>query len=298
MPCPGRIASACGERHLVPAKRRGQQPRARSEAAALPGARRAGAPRRIVRRELAPSLRSIATGLALLALAGGAYAYARETSVFAIRTIDVVGAPADVDAQVQHALEPVLGSSLVGLDGASLERRVEALPTIVSADYDRAFPHTLRVSVVPERPVAVVRRGLQAWLVSARGRLVARVPLQSAPPLPRIWLPTRTQLRLGAFLPSAEGGSAAEALGLASRFPAPIRAASLVGGSLVFRLRSGLELRLGDRADLRLKLAVARHALPAVPAGMTYLDVSVPGRPVAGSNPSPTPQQSQVSGGG
>jgi len=50
-------------------------------------------------------------------------------------------------------------------------------------------------------------------------------------------------------------------------------------------------LRLGEPTDVRLKLAIARRALRVLPAGATYVDVSVPGRPVAGTDP-------QVSGGG
>jgi len=52
----------------------------------------------------------------------------------------------------------------------------------------------------------------------------------------------------------------------------------------VFRLRSGLALELGEPTDIRLKLAIARRALGALPAGAAYVDVSVPGRPVAGTN--------------
>jgi cell division protein FtsQ len=282
----------------VAAKRRGQQLRARSDTAVVPRARVPTTRRLHLRHHLVPSPRSVAVGLALVALAGGAYAFARETSTFAIRTIDVVGGPPDVRAQARRALAPLLGSSLVGLDGAALERRLEALPAVVSADYDRTFPHTLRVDVVAERPVAVVRSGREAWVVSARARVVARVSRASAPPLPRIWLPARVHVRAGAFLPPGLGGSAVEALGLASRFPPTIRTASVVGGSLVFHLRSGLDLRLGDPADIRLKLAVARRALAAMPSGMTYLDVSVPGRPVAGSGGTPPTSQPQFSTGG
>ena len=54
------------------------------------------------------------------------------------------------------------------------------------------------------------------------------------------------------------------------------------GGTLVFHLRSGLQLLLGDGSSIRLKVAVAEHALAAVPSGATFLDVSVPGRPVSG----------------
>ena len=48
-------------------------------------------------------------------------------------------------------------------------------------------------------------------------------------------------------------------------------------------LDSGLEVRLGDLGDLRLKLAIAKRILQAVGAGPStsgYLDVSVPERPV------------------
>jgi len=65
----------------------------------------------------------------------------------------------------------------------------------------------------------------------------------------------------------------------------------LAGGELTLRLRSGLELRLGAPTDVRLKLAIARRALRVLPPGSAYVDVSVPGRPVAGPNP-------PVSGGG
>ena len=49
-------------------------------------------------------------------------------------------------------------------------------------------------------------------------------------------------------------------------------------------LGGGLELRLGDGGDLRLKLAIARRILRrtgAASAGGGYLDVSVPERPGA-----------------
>jgi hypothetical protein len=52
-------------------------------------------------------------------------------------------------------------------------------------------------------------------------------------------------------------------------------------------LRSGLELRLGSPRASRLKLAVAAEIVPLLDPGTLYLDVSVPARPVAGTNPQP-----------
>jgi hypothetical protein len=70
----------------------------------------------------------------------------------------------------------------------------------------------------------------------------------------------------------------------------PVRVRSVTAGeSLVFDLETGIELRLGTELDVALKLAVAASILPSLPApvegGPDYLDVSVPERPVTGSNP-------------
>ena len=53
---------------------------------------------------------------------------------------------------------------------------------------------------------------------------------------------------------------------------------------LTLVLRSGLELRLGDAGDLRLKLAVARRILllQGAETSADYIDVTVPERPVVG----------------
>lgn len=235
-----------------------------------------------------PSVRSLLVGLGLLALAGGAYAVARQSSAFAVDRIEVRGASPRVAAQVRREIASVRGTSLVALDGGALVRNLDALPTVVAAGYDRAFPHTLRIDVVPERPVAVVRQGAKAWLVSARGRVMRPIPPHSfmygARPLTRIWIPKTTPVTVGAFLPANHATAIAQALALAVRFPAHIAFASLRRDGLLLRLRNGLELRLGDPTDIRLKLAIARAAMRRMPAGTLYLDLSVPGRPVAGSN--------------
>jgi cell division protein FtsQ len=268
----------------VAAKRRPGQPRARAAAVPLPRVKQRADT--ASRSRLVPSRRSLAIGLAIVAAAGAAYVVARESSLFAVRTIDVTGAPPPLQAQVRTALAPVLGTSLLALDGSAVVRRVEALPAVLSAGYDRSFPHGLRIVVVPEKPIAVLRRGPDSWLVSARGRVVSTLPRRSDPPLPRIWVPTAVQVTVGGFLDPTHGGTAARSLALvATRFPARIAIASYANGELTFRLRSGLELRLGDPTDVRLKLAIARRALYALPPGATYLDVSVPRRPVAGADP-------------
>ena len=245
---------------------------------------------------MAARRRLLAIAIALPLLGAGAYFGARDTSTFAVRTIDVRGGTPALQAKVRATLAPLLGRSLLALDGRGLERRVDDLPDVVSSTYDRAFPHTLRVRVVPEVPVAVLHRGKQTWLVSGRGRAIEEIKNGTRPGLPRIWVPTAAQVSPGAFLAPADGGTAARALELAAGFPARFSTVSFAHGELTMRLRLGVELRLGDPVDVRLKLAIARRALRLLPPGSTYLDVTVPQRPVAGSNPQVSTSASGLSG--
>ena len=71
-------------------------------------------------------------------------------------------------------------------------------------------------NVVPELPVAVLHRGNETWLVSARGRVVKRVQTGTYPALARIWVPRKADVAIGAFLASAAGGTAARTIAKAS----------------------------------------------------------------------------------
>lgn len=278
-PASGSRRGICrGELGRVAVKRQSEAP---ARAAVLPF------PHRLARRlgpRLAPSRQSLAVGLALVIAAAGAYALARETSLFAVRAIDVRGAPKSVAAQVERAVADVRGTSLVGIDGDALLRRVELVPSVATATYDRAFPRTLIIVVQSEHPVAVIRQGRGSWLVSARGRVVARLQPRARPELPRIWVARAVNVDPGSVLADAAGGAAARALASLVAHPLPERIATvaLAHDDLVFSLRSGVQLRLGRLDDLRLKLAIARRILPTLRTG--YLDLSVAERPVAGAN--------------
>jgi cell division septal protein FtsQ len=236
---------------------------------------------------LAPSGRSILVGLALFALAVGAYLGARETKVFAVRTVEISGGTAAIQAEVRAALAPDLGRSLLRIDGGDLGSRLAPLPDVHSFRYDRAFPHTLRVVIRPERPVLVVRRGHDAFLVAASGRVLRPLAHPHLSGLPRLWLAKNVALRVGDSLP---GNVVAASVALAPLQEAPlpggVKDVRVGTGELTLDLNGGLEVRLGDAGDLRLKLAIARRILratAAATAGPGYLDVSVPERPVLAS---------------
>ena len=272
-------SSAVGER-------RSQQP-ARARAAVIP--LQAGAGRGALVR-LLPSGRSLLVGFAIVVGAAGLYAAARMTPMFALDRIQVEGAPPAVAGRVKAVLEPLDGTSLLALNGAEIERRLASLTVVASASYDRDFPHTLRVVVKPEQPVALLRHGADAWVVAASGRVITAAEPHAVSGLPRVWLASDGP-RVGSVLTDPLAGRAVRALALArkARLEGRIRTVRAADHELTFLLGSGLELRLGDLQAVRLKLAVASRILPDLLAqgGYAYLDVSVPARPVAGVNSQP-----------
>jgi hypothetical protein len=249
--------------------------------------------RRVDILRLAPSGRSLLAGCVVVLLAGGLYGLARETSMFAVDSVRVDGASRALAADVRRELRRYDGRSLVDVDASSIAQRIETLPAVRAATVDRAFPHTLRISVVPELPVAVLRRGTDSFLVSARGRVIAPVTRGAHHSLPRIWLPTTTAIEIGSFLGGADGGLAARSLAtfVGSGFPGRVTFVRALDGQITLGLRGGLELRLGAPVDLRLKIQIAHGIVPSLAppsaGGPTYLDIAVPERPVAGRNPQP-----------
>jgi cell division protein FtsQ len=230
---------------------------------------------------------------AAAAVLGLLYLAARETSLFAVRTLEISGAPPAVRAEVGRAADAYLGTSLVSLDGDELRRRLEALSTVRSLRYDRAFPHTLRLVVVPEEAAAVVRAGGGAWLVSRRGRVIREVPRTGFPRLPRI------RVRRASPVPGTvlDDGLLRRALVVVSRipsdFPEMVRRVQTRDVRLTLVLAGGAEIRLGGRSALVLKLAAAARVLaslsPQERSELGYLDLAVPDHPVAA-------YKSQVSG--
>ncbi len=229
-----------------------------------------------------PLARSVVLGLGLLAVAFGTYALLRQTSVFAITHIEVAGAlGADPRAGARCARPPSGGTSLLALDGGSARSRRDrrtARPSS-SARYDRAFPHTLRLSVVPEIPVAVLHRGAQhvARLGAGASRRAASGRARTSA-LPRIWVPTRDAVAVGDFLAPDERRRPRRA---PSRSPPASRRASrrsaFAHGELVLRPPTPASSSLGraGRRPPQARDRAARACGSCRPAS-TYLDVSVP----------------------
>ena len=243
-----------------------------------------------------PWRRAALIGACLVPLLGLLYLGARETPMFSLQTVEVEGAPATVRQEILRSLEATRGTSLVSLDGEAIVRRLEALPSVESVTYDRAFPHALRLVVVPENPVAVVNQASNLWIVSARGRVIGGTSAAQALDLPRIRVPA-TPLVAGQLVADEGTKTVLAALSEApKRMPLPIHSARLEDGELTLVLAGEGETRplllLGEPVDVRTKLRVAALVLRKLGdeerAPLTYLDVTLPDRPVASTNPLPS----------
>jgi cell division protein FtsQ len=238
---------------------------------------------------LLPTLRSVLVAVALLLAGASLYLAALETSLFAVRTIDVRGGTPQARAQVKQALAGELGRTLLKVNGADLGRRLAGLSELSSWRFDRAFPNTLRLTIRAEHPVLVIRRGKDAFLVSASGRVLRTLSHPRLSSLPRLWFPSAQQVAVGETLTPTGGRGAAVALASLRgvRLPSAVQLVKVGPDELTLVLATGLELRLGDPGDVRLKLAIARRVLSATEGGPTaggYVDVSVPERPVYNPN--------------
>ncbi len=232
----------------------------------------------------------VATAAVGLGLVAAAYLVARETPLFGLREVSVAGAPGEVEREVKAVLQDLRGTSLVKLDASQLEEQLLTLPSVLDASVDRAFPHELRIRVDAEEPLAVVRYDGAAWVVSRRGRVVRPRERGSRLGLPRIWSATAPDLAPGEFVGDATALTAIAALAaVPEAFPVRIRGVRGDDQTMRLVLTTGTEIRLGSTDDLSLKLRAAQAVLaslsPSERGALTYLDVSLPQRPVGSAEP-------------
>jgi cell division protein FtsQ len=199
------------------------------------------------------------------------------SGAFSVQRVAVVGAP-KLAGDVRAAATGAVGrGSMLAVDARAVEAAVESLPHVRSASVDRAFPHTLRVTVVPERAVALVRRGNGVLALAASGRVLGTeaasrgLPMIAAAPgdLPGVGGTVRAPKVL-------------EQLNVAAAPHRGLRISAIGYGDdgLIARTAGGTDLRIGDNRDLAIKLKVARSVLRRAGSDAVYVDVTVPTAPV------------------
>jgi cell division protein FtsQ len=224
--------------------------------------------------------RVIAAAIALVVLYAGYMLWFRNLPLFSIDEVSVTGATTNAPA-IKRAVEQVAGDmTTLHLKDDELRDVVAHFPTVASVGATTSFPHTLHVTVTERLPVAFIKVGDRRTAVSADGYLLIGAAFDPKD-LPRIEDVASHGARL-------DGNAAAQAAILGGT-PAPLR--NRVTGSswddeqggVVVGLDGGPDLRFGDGSQARDKWTAAVAVLSSPEHGSpSYLDVSVPDRPVSG----------------
>lgn len=241
---------------------------------ALPRLRVPGLPKwPVLRRRL------IVAALVLVTLAAGYMLWLRDSSLVAVEKVTVRGA--EQSPAVESALQSAgLEQSTLHVDPQALEDAVAGDPAVRSLSAQADFPHGLTIDVDLREPVGYLKG--HGVLVAGDGVILnddaARPESVAAIGVKGSGLIGGGQVR----------GDALEVARVLGATPAPMLPAverSSVDPELgvLVEVQGGLELRFGDpgQADLKWRAAAAVLAQPNF-TGATYLDLSVPDRPVAG----------------
>jgi cell division protein FtsQ len=243
-------------------------------------ARRAPAGRKPAARGAVIRRRVLAGALVLLVLYGLYMFWFRNLSWFAIHDVAIKGATTN-EREIKSAVEQVAGDmTTLHIKDDELRDAVARFPTVASVGASTSFPHGLEVTITERLPVAFVRVHGQETAVSADGYLLAGANFD-AKALPRIEGAATHGVRL-------DDDAAAQAAILGAT-PGPLKNRIVASawdedrGGVVVDLNNGPEIRFGDGSRPADKWEAAVTVLSSNERGSpSYLDVSVPDRPVAG----------------
>lgn len=256
----------------------------------------------ITRRRMPLRVRVGLAAVALVAVVGGGWLWLRDSSLVAVRKVTITGVYGPEASQIRSALT-LAARNMTTLDvrDGQLRTAVDPYPVVKDLRVSSQFPHGLRIRVIEQLPVGALFADGHAVAVTGDGVLLHDVAAGSLPEVPVRLLPGGSQVTDRPTL---------DALALLSATPARLlpRIAQVTEASahgLVAELRSGPSVYFGDASELTAKWAAATEVLAdPTSAGATYIDVTDPSRPAAGSSPqavaaaglSPGPSSTTTSG--
>jgi cell division protein FtsQ len=224
--------------------------------------------------------RATAVGAVGSVLAAGYMLWLRDSSLVAVREVNVVGVGSAQGEEVRAALtEAARGMTTLHVREDELREVAARYPTVLSVRADVSFPDGLTIEVTEREPVAVVDREGQDLAVAGDGTVLpgAATADLDLPPLEAEAGPSATRLVDDAL-------QQARVLGAA---PGPMRpliersTEDEEGVGIV--LTDGITLLFGDGSQAHAKWAAAAGVLAdGELGGLSYIDLRVPERPAVG----------------
>src|SRR3954466_3700002 len=96
---------------------------------------------------------------ALLVLAGGGWLWLRDSSLVAVKEVEITGVTSSDGDRVRAALESAaLGMTTLAVDAAALHHAAAPYASVGDLRVSADFPHRLHIEVVEREPVAALDR--------------------------------------------------------------------------------------------------------------------------------------------
>ena len=216
----------------------------------------------------------MAVVLLVAALLGGGWLWLRDSSLVAVRHVEITGISGPDSGRIRAALTAAAHTmTTLDLQRSRLQTAVAPYPAVKSIRVATDFPHGLRIHVVEELPSAMLTAGGRRILVSTDGTVLrGATAKRSLPVLPARALPVGTTV--------TDRDNRQELAALAVRASRVLHTAA---HGIVVKLRAGPSLYFGTPGSLHAKW-IAAAAVLATPSsqGAAYIDLSDPSRPAAG----------------
>jgi len=225
--------------------------------------------------------RLVIAALVTAVLGAGYMLWLRDSGLVAVKEVEVTGLTGRDADRVRTALDGAArGMTTLHVDRDALEVAAAPFPVVRAIEVETDFPSGLRVTVIEQRPVAVLVSGERRIPVAGDGSVLSGLPTEGS--LPEIHTAVAipaAQLEPGATLDAARVAGGAPGV-LVTRLDQVEREESR---GLVVSVEDGPELIFGTAERLTAKWAAAVRVL-ADPdaAGAEYLDLRLPERPAAG----------------
>jgi cell division protein FtsQ len=224
-------------------------------------------------------LRLVAAVVVSTFLLGGGYLWLRDSSLVAVKRVDIIGVSSSEGPQVRQALEDAArGMTTMHLDRASLEGAVERFPSVAGLRIQTDFPHGVSIEVTERSPIAKIDLNGEQISVGAGGRLMRGVQAKGD-------LPVLHAVHIAGDKLTDE--TTLQSVSILAAAPRVLRkqVSKIWAGpkGQMLELRDGPTLFFGsaDRPVAKW-MATARVLAEPSAAGAVYLDVRVPERVAAG----------------
>jgi cell division protein FtsQ len=232
--------------------------------------------------------------LLALPVLGGGWLWLRSSPLVSVETVRLSGVHGPEAAAIESALTAAARQmSTLDVNHAALHAAVAPFPLVREVRAIPSPPHSLRIEVIEQPPVAALTVGAVRTAVAADGVVLGPALLSSS-------LPSLTS---GPSLAGVSGpvtgkrvsnGELLSSLVVLGAAPAPLArlVSSVYGGprGLTVTMRGGLLAYFGDAIRPHAKwLSLARVLADPSSAGASYVDVRLPERPAAGLPAGVTP---------